>query len=197
MKGRLHDDAVVALLGTTHDGLQALLSPGVGWFVPAVGRGEVIAPKAVIGQLDTLGKQVSVLAPAGLVGRIADATATTGRCAVDYKRQLFAVAPLGDLFAEAVGAAAATQAGGLTFPAPSSGRFYSRPAPDKPNFVAVGDLVTPGQTLCLLEVMKTFHRVTYGGSALPARARVTAILVAEESDIGSGEALFALEALDP
>ncbi|MBK9071339.1 MAG: hypothetical protein IPL79_10100 [Myxococcales bacterium] len=193
MKGRQHAASLSALLGGTHEGSQALLSPGVGWFVPAVRRGDVIAPGMLLGQLDTLGDQVALLAPAGLVGRISAVAQAGGRFAVDFKRELFAVAPLGDLTGDQATAHISARSGGLEFCAPSSGRFYGRPSPDKPNFVNVGDVVTAGQTLCLLEVMKTFHRVTYGGPTLPARARITAVLVGEELDVGSGDALFALE----
>jgi multidrug efflux pump subunit AcrA (membrane-fusion protein) len=41
--------------------------------------------------------------------------------------------------------------------------------------------------------MKTFHRVTYGGSNLPDRAKVRAVLVAEGADVTAGDALLALD----
>jgi acetyl-CoA carboxylase biotin carboxyl carrier protein len=41
----------------------------------------------------------------------------------------------------------------------SVGVFYRRPAPDRPPFVSVGDLVEEGQTLALLEAMKTLNPV--------------------------------------
>jgi acetyl-CoA carboxylase biotin carboxyl carrier protein len=42
-------------------------------------------------------------------------------------------------------------------------------------------------------VMKTFHRVTYGGPEVPPRARVTALLVADGADVNAGDPLLALE----
>jgi acetyl-CoA carboxylase biotin carboxyl carrier protein len=80
---------------------------------------------------------------------------------------------------------------GLVFRAPTSGRFYTRSAPDKPPFVEVGTELAPGATICLLEVMKTFNRVTYHG----APARVKEVLVADGADVNSGDPLLALEAL--
>jgi acetyl-CoA carboxylase biotin carboxyl carrier protein len=50
-----------------------------------------------------------------------------------------------------------------------------------------------GVTVCLLEVMKTFHRVTYGGADVPPRARVRELLVADGADVNQGDALLALE----
>jgi len=83
--------------------------------------------------------------------------------------------------------------GAIAVRAPSSGRFWARAAPDKPAFVAVGDTVTTGQTLCLLEVMKTFHRVTYAGDGLPARARVLAIRATDGDDLAADDVLVELE----
>jgi len=53
--------------------------------------------------------------------------------------------------------------------------------------------VTAGQTVCLLEVMKTFHRVTYAGADLSERARVLAIRPADGDDLAAGDILIELE----
>ena len=42
---------------------------------------------------------------------------------------------------------------------PLPGSFYRRPAPDQPPFKKVGDVVAVGDTIALVEVMKTFHEV--------------------------------------
>jgi 3-methylcrotonyl-CoA carboxylase beta subunit len=75
------------------------------------------------------------------------------------------------------------------FRASSSGRYYARPAPDKPPFVQVGDEVGAGQTVAILEVMKSFHRLQYAGP----RARVTAILPADGDDLERGAVILELE----
>lgn len=43
--------------------------------------------------------------------------------------------------------------------APLPGVFYRRPAPDKAPFVEVGDTITAGQTVGLVEIMKQFTEV--------------------------------------
>ena len=48
---------------------------------------------------------------------------------------------------------------GPTVNAPLVGTFYSRPAPDQPPFVKVGDTVSKGQTLCLMEAMKMMSEI--------------------------------------
>jgi biotin carboxyl carrier protein len=47
--------------------------------------------------------------------------------------------------------------------------------------------------MCLLEVMKSFHRVTYDDATLPERARVVALLVTEEADVTAGQPLIEVE----
>ena len=42
---------------------------------------------------------------------------------------------------------------------PMVGTAYLAPEPGKPNFVAVGDEVTKGQTLVIIEAMKTFNPI--------------------------------------
>jgi len=39
------------------------------------------------------------------------------------------------------------------------GTFYRKPNPDSPNFVEVGDTVSEGQTLCIIEAMKVMNEI--------------------------------------
>ena len=55
--------------------------------------------------------------------------------------------------------APAPQAEGPTVDTPLVGTFYAAPAPDQPPFVAVGDRVKQGQTVCLIEAMKMMSEV--------------------------------------
>ena len=43
--------------------------------------------------------------------------------------------------------------------APLVGPYYAAPAPDQPPFVSVGDRVSKGQTVCLMEAMKMMSEV--------------------------------------
>ncbi|MCL2037168.1 MAG: acetyl-CoA carboxylase biotin carboxyl carrier protein [Oscillospiraceae bacterium] len=42
---------------------------------------------------------------------------------------------------------------------PIVGTFYSKPAPDKPPFVNVGDKVKKGQVICIVESMKLMNEI--------------------------------------
>lgn len=167
-------------------------SPEVGFFRAHVAVGDLVRPGLLVGELATLGLVSRVMAPAGARG-VVTAVAAPGT-AVDFGALLVALDPHGALGA-ADGAAPApvASAGGLVFRAPTSGRFYVRASPDKPPFVEAGSELTPGTTICLLEVMKTFNRVTYAASAgLPERARVVAVLVADGADVNAGDPLLSL-----
>jgi acetyl-CoA carboxylase biotin carboxyl carrier protein len=83
--------------------------------------------------------------------------------------------------------------GVLRLLAPSSGRYYATPGPGKEPFVRVGEVIATGRTVALLEVMKTFNRVHYGGEGMPERARVLAIVPAPESDLAPGDVILELE----
>ena len=54
----------------------------------------------------------------------------------------------------------AASGNGEAIKAPLVGTFYAAMAPDQPPLVAVGDRVTKGQTVCLLEAMKMMSEVT-------------------------------------
>jgi acetyl-CoA carboxylase biotin carboxyl carrier protein len=81
----------------------------------------------------------------------------------------------------------------LVFRSPMSGRYYARPAPDKAPFLEVGQEIAKGETLCLLEVMKTFNRLTYAGDGLPKRAKIVAIIPSDGDDLNRGDPILELE----
>ena len=60
--------------------------------------------------------------------------------------------------AKAVSAEAVASKGDI-IKSPMVGTFYSKPSPEEPPFVIVGQEVKKGDTLCLIEVMKLFTAV--------------------------------------
>ena len=65
------------------------------------------------------------------------------------------------------------------------GTFYSRPNPDKPAYVKVGDLIEVGQIVCVLEAMKLFNNLNSEVSGT-----VVEILVADGDLVEFGQPLF-------
>lgn len=192
---RLHAAVMTAMPVGTGGAPHALHVPAVGWWRPLVAAGQIVQTGDTLGELTVLGVVYRVVAGPGVRGAVVD-VGTRGPRGVDAASPIFEIDPSALVRAgnaENNGAAAATATGGLAVCAPSSGRFYGRPGPGKPAFVSPGDVIKEGHTVCLLEVMKTFHRVTYGGAGLPPEARVVAIAVADEADVNSGDVLVRVE----
>jgi acetyl-CoA carboxylase biotin carboxyl carrier protein len=188
---RLHE-RVLEAIATRVAETWVLTSPAPGWFFPLITRGDLVARGHAIGELEVLGRRTRV--NAGEVSGVAQGDNLPR--AVGFGDPLIVLdtaAQVAGAAAGVTGAQAAPSTVGLVFRAPTSGRFYGRSSPDKPPFVSVGDELAPGATICLLEVMKTFHRVTYGGAGLPERAKIREILVADGADVTAGDALLALE----
>ncbi len=187
---------VITATPVAHEGeLQVLHVPAVGFWRPLVAAGQLVQTGDTLGELAVLGLVHRVVAGPGVRGALRD-TDARGPRPVDVATALFVVDPaaLGQAAAAADARAKTTAAtSGLAVRAPSSGRFYGRPGPGKAAFVNPGDVIQEGHTVCLLEVMKTFHRVTYGGAGLPPEARVVAVAVADEADVNTGDVLVHVE----
>jgi acetyl-CoA carboxylase biotin carboxyl carrier protein len=86
--------------------------------------------------------------------------------------------------------AAATESTSQLVPitAPMVGTFYRAPKPDASPFVAEGDLVEPGQAVCIIEAMKLFNEIQS-----EVRGRVTRILVDNASPVEYGQPLMLVD----
>ena len=71
---------------------------------------------------------------------------------------------------------------------PMVGTAYVRPSPDKDAFISVGDSVKEGDTVLLIEAMKTFNPIK-----APKSGTVTQILVSDAQPVEFGEALVIIE----
>lgn len=73
-------------------------------------------------------------------------------------------------------------------PAPMVGTAYLSPEPGSAHFIQPGDTVAEGDTLLLIEAMKTFNPVR-----APKSGKVTSILVSDASPVEYGEVLMIIE----
>lgn len=71
---------------------------------------------------------------------------------------------------------------------PMVGTVYLAPGPGEPKFVAVGATVTAGQTVCLIEAMKTYNPVR-----APRGGTVTHLLVEDGEPVEFGAELMVIE----
>ena len=67
---------------------------------------------------------------------------------------------------------------------PLPGIFYRRSAPDQPPYKNEGDAVAVGDTVGLVEVMKSFHEVKSDKSGT-----IVKFLVANEDEVNAGQPL--------
>ena len=75
-----------------------------------------------------------------------------------------------------------------TVPCPLPGTFYRRPSPDQPPFKGEGDAVAVGDTLGLVEVMKSFTAVV-----AEVAGTVATFHVEDEEPVMAGQPLVDIE----
>jgi acetyl-CoA carboxylase biotin carboxyl carrier protein len=75
-----------------------------------------------------------------------------------------------------------------TVKSPMVGTVYRAPSPEAPNFVDVGSTVKEGQTLLIIEAMKTMNQIH-----APRGGRVTHVFVESGQPVEFGEALVVIE----
>src|SRR6478735_672989 len=85
-------------------------------------------------------------------------------------------------------AAPAPEPKGHQLKSPMVGTFYRAPSPGAPPFVEIGQSVTKGQTLCIIEAMKLLNEIESD-----ATGTVKAILVENGQPVEYGQPLFAIE----
>jgi len=85
-------------------------------------------------------------------------------------------------------AAPAPQPSGHNLKSPMVGTFYRAPSPAAPPFVEVGQQVSKGQTLCIIEAMKLLNEIESDVSGT-----IKAILVENGQPVEYGQALFLIE----
>lgn len=71
---------------------------------------------------------------------------------------------------------------------PIVGSFYRRPSPDAEPFVKEGDVISKGNTLCIIEAMKLMNEIES-----PTSGKVVKILGTEGQVVEFGEVLFLID----
>ncbi|GAB3909735.1 acetyl-CoA carboxylase biotin carboxyl carrier protein [Mucilaginibacter boryungensis] len=104
--------------------------------------------------------------------------------------QVMAAAPAASTAAEAPAAAApaADTSKYITVKSPMIGTFYRSASPEKPFFVNVGDEISTGSVLCIIEAMKLFNEIESEVSG-----RIVKVLVDNASPVEYDQPLFLVE----
>ena len=85
----------------------------------------------------------------------------------------------------AEGSAAPAAKEGEEILSPMVGTFYRKASPESPDFVNVGDTISEGQTLCIIEAMKVMNEIKAERSGT-----ITEICVDDANPVQYGDALF-------
>ncbi|TDH18292.1 acetyl-CoA carboxylase biotin carboxyl carrier protein [Segetibacter sp. 3557_3] len=76
----------------------------------------------------------------------------------------------------------------VTIKSPMIGTFYRSPSPDKPAFVNIGDEVTVGKPVCIIEAMKLFNEIESEISG-----KIVKVLAEDASPVEYDQPLFLVD----
>jgi len=72
--------------------------------------------------------------------------------------------------------------------APMVGTFYRSPSPEAPAYVNIGDVIEPGQVICIIEAMKLMNEIKS-----EVKGKIVDIQVDNAEPVEFGQVLFILE----
>lgn len=75
-----------------------------------------------------------------------------------------------------------------TIKSPMIGTFYRSPDPESPTFVNVGDEITPGKVICIIEAMKLFNEIESEVSG-----KIVKVLVDDATPVEYDQPLFLVD----
>lgn len=76
----------------------------------------------------------------------------------------------------------------VTIKSPMIGTFYRQSGPGKPIFVNVGDEVSPGKVVCIIEAMKLFNEIES-----EVKGKIVKVLVEDASPVEYDQPLFLVD----
>ena len=76
----------------------------------------------------------------------------------------------------------------VTIKSPMIGTFYRQAGPGKPIFASVGDEVTPGKVVCIIEAMKLFNEIES-----EVKGKIVKVLVEDASPVEYDQPLFLVD----
>jgi acetyl-CoA carboxylase biotin carboxyl carrier protein len=195
------EKTLIANVRADEDGSGTLLvaSPVVGRANNAPRAGVFLNPFDPVLTIEILNRRFTLRLPRDVQGRVVQTFLPRALTSVAYNDPLVRLDPHalehGIVSAEAApgtgsSATEAAAEGMIVVSAPSEGIFYRRPTPESEPYVEEGSKVTSGSVLGLVEVMKCFNQIAYGGPGYPERGEIARIFVDDNAEVRFGQALF-------
>jgi acetyl-CoA carboxylase biotin carboxyl carrier protein len=184
--------------------LLVVASPVVGIADGALRKGRFLNPFDKILTVKVLNQRYMLRLPRDVQGRITEVYVPDRCTPVAYNEPIArldpraAEAPAGEGAAAAIGGHGGgelTDAGLIEVNSPTEGIFYRRPSPEAPPYVEAGSNVVTGTVLGLVEVMKCFNQIAYGGAGLPPKGEVVKVLAEDGAEVSFGQTLFRIKPL--
>jgi len=194
----MKNTAIPVLVATDGQGGMLVRAPKLGLWSDHPPNGALVESGSAVGTLAQLRRRFILVVPDGVAGRVAIEGRSQDALPVEYGETLFRVTPFeGREAGVASSHAEASRSATGTFEvvAPTDGVFYRSPALDGKPYVVVGDRVKTGQPVGLIEVMKTFNPIVYGGAGLPDEAEIVEVLAADGEEVRAGQALVVVKRL--
>ncbi len=120
---------------------------------------------------------------------LSEITVTEGESSITVRQAMGHSAPIVPSPIEATPAGRSAAAPeGLTLTAPLVGTFYRRPTPEEAPFVEPGQVVNPGDTVCLIEAMKVMNEIKADFAG-----RLRAVMAEEGAPVEYGQVLFVFD----
>jgi biotin carboxyl carrier protein len=191
---RIHEDG---------SGLLIVGSPVVGLAHDVPRAGIYLNPLDRVLTVRILGRRHVVRLPRDVHGRITQVFIPAALTPVGFDEPLLRLDP------KAMAIESGRNAGGSDSPAsdspggdliavtaPTEGIFYRRPSPGSPAYVETGSRVAAGAVLGMVEVMKCFNQITYGGPGLPEHGEIVKVMAEDVSEVQFGQVLFWVKPAD-
>jgi len=182
--------------------LQGIRSPAVGYFSGGPKNGVYLSGGAAVGVLKVLNTYHRLQLPPGIQGRVTAANDRDLVIPVEYGQELFRLTSetfenetlsFSESSADSSNESVDDTEEGYVVTAFTTGIFYSKPSPDAPSFVTVGQSIEKGKALGLIEVMKTFNHIIFQGTDTSATGTIKKVYVGDAQEVKLGQPLFLIE----
>ena len=142
------------------------------------------------GELSLIRKLADILNQTGLTEIELDHKGARVRVAkaVQAAAVVHAAPPMHHVAAPPAAMAAVAEVAGTPLKSPMVGTAYLSPSPEAPLFASLGDMVKEGQTLLIIEAMKTMNQI-----ASPKSGKLVKVNIENSQPVEYGEVLMVIE----
>lgn len=168
------------------DSTLKVLSPGVGRARMLVTRGQRVVPGQALAEFSQLGRTFTLVTSEH--GQVVSVKDHEREVAVAYDEEILSLDQSAEIHASSSSTVLTKKDSGEFVKAPMDGCFYLQASPNDPPFVQLGAIISKGQTLGLIEVMKCFYPIVYEGNA----AKIVEIRVKNGVAVTSGTQIYGI-----